>query len=466
MKKLLMFFLTAWWVVGMYGQPTTSNEFVGSDPQIEIYIVSQGYTTGSIGDFEDFVDNFLDLLWNTEPYETYKQKFKIVKVYDYASTDTFPRAFMQFSAEDPDYLCSPGAASGSETYEDFLERMDELSQDLNMGDNDYLLAVFNNDFYTGGGGKYTFVTDFCDAEYMYHVAVHEFSHTFALLGDEYGPQEYQTVDSDDFPLFIDRNITEATTLSDVPWKYLIPGGTPIPTCNGVCVNMIGCSYTVVGTYEGANYECDDWYRPKPTCKMNNVEQEFCEVCHEIIKETIIKHLCPSGPTISESFDSRHTGIAHWRKSTTSMSSTSAVGDKVNLNFLADEAVVLTSGFHAKSGSNFHAYTGDCSYIDIRNDYRPDGGHDRVLVEGIKKLNPQRKDLVIYPNPANHILKLTASRSISEVSVIGMDGRIVFTRKFSQVIDVDIDISKFVSGIYTVEVVTDDAKVLYDKFVKQ
>ena len=455
-----LFLLSVMYCVIGQAQPSTSNHFVGSDPQITLYIVSQGYTTGSIGDFEDFVDNFTDLLWNTEPYETYKQKFRVVKVYDYATTDTYPRAYNQFS---PPYECVAGGASGSEPYEDFEDRMDDLSDYLNADDNCYFLAVFNSNFYSGGGGKYTFVTDYCNNSYMYNVAIHEFGHSFALLGDEYGPQAGQSVNPGDYALFENRNVTVETSLSNIPWKYLIPGGTPIPTCT----YGSSCSYTVTGLYEEANYSNEDWYRPQHDCKMRNVGSDFCSVCHEITKETIIKHLCPSNPTISESFNQRHTGIAHWRKSVDVLSSTSTVGDEVKLSFLAGDVVVLSNGFVAKQGSDFHAFTGSCSYIDIRNPYRMLADKNRSNEVHVKDVKESNSGFIISPNPADATVRLNVGKGVTGFTVIASDGKIVYSiSNLSNKKILSLDVSEFSKGLYFVIAVTSTNEKLYGKFIKR
>lgn len=351
MKKIFLFLIL--FSLNVSSQVTLETIYETPNSKINLYIVSQGYTSSTIGEFNTFVNGFLNSLWATAPYGEFQQNFRIILVRDIATTNTYPRAFNQFSTP---YLCSsdPTAADGAETYVTYNSRMDQLISTYipDYNDNSYLMAIFNNNFYTGGGGKYTFVTDYsCNNSpaYMYNVLIHEFGHSFGLLGDEYGPQAGQSVGPTDFPLFHNRNITNETSFDNIPWNYLISPSTPIPTCT---YNNT-CSSTVTGLYESANYSNTGWYRPQNECKMLHVMQPFCLTCQNIIRETIIKHLCNSNVSISENFESRHQKIAHWRKSTDNLTSNSVVGNKINLNYLAGNSITLTNGFHSKEGSNFH-----------------------------------------------------------------------------------------------------------------
>jgi hypothetical protein len=60
----------------------------------------------------------------------------------------------------------------------------------------------------------------------------------------------------------------------IKWNDWILPTTPIPTPE------TGDYAGVVGLFEGACYETEDWYRPKLNCKMKSLYNEFCEVCRE------------------------------------------------------------------------------------------------------------------------------------------------------------------------------------------
>jgi hypothetical protein len=165
---------------------------------------------------------------------------------------------------------------------------------------------------------------------MLQVLIHEFAHTFGVLGDEYDTTT-GAVGSNDFPLFHNRNVTSITTRNDIPWRYLIDNATPVPKCTtagGIC------TYTVTGLYEGANYSTSNWYRSNNICKMrSSVYDPFCTTCRNLLTETIIKHLCFSNQNVTENFVDKHFYVTHWRKASTALTSNSLLGNRINLNYL-------------------------------------------------------------------------------------------------------------------------------------
>lgn len=445
-----MFFLTK-----VSSQVTLETYYETSDSQINIYIVSQGYDNAHMSEFNSFVTGFLNKLWSTTPFNEFQTNFRIILVRDIAATNGFPRAFNQFN---PPTLCSGGSVSGSEDYDTFKTRMDNLITNYIPGydDKSYLIAIFNNDYYTGGGGKYVFATENCYGSYMYDVIIHEFGHTFGLLGDEYGPTT-ASVDPNDFPLFHNRNITNFSTLEDIPWKYLIDPSTPIPTCS----YGSSCSYTVTGLYESANYVNTGWYRPKNDCKMRTVTQSFCPTCQDLLRETIIKHLCPTSSTITENFVNKHQYLMHWRKASGSLSSTSIIGDEISVTFLSPNEVLLTPGFGAAPGSEFIAKIGDCNYIDIQNEYKIQQ-KKLHMIEPVPETTVSDLQLEIYPNPisGNILFFNSTSDSIKQVSIYDMLGKqIINTTTENNYVNV----ANLASGIYIVKI-TIEGKTASQKLV--
>ncbi len=102
------------------------------------------------------------------------------------------------------------------------------------------------------------------------IVAHESGHTFANLADEY---------STAFPGFTPTehaNATTQTNLNSVPWKTWILNGVPSPTPD------VADYSSLVGVFEGAQYQTNGWYRPRHDCKMSHLGIPFCEVCSEAI----------------------------------------------------------------------------------------------------------------------------------------------------------------------------------------
>lgn len=443
MKNIALIFLMLF-LTKVNSQVTLETFYETSDSQINIYIVSQGYDNAHMSEFNSFVNGLLNKLWSTVPFNEFQSNFRIILVRDIATTNGFPRAFNQF---DPPTLCSGGSVSGAEDYDTFKTRMDNLITNYipDYDDKSYLIAVFNNDYYTGGGGEYVFATENCYGSYMYNVIIHEFGHSFGLLGDEYGPTT-ASVDPNDFPLFHNRNITNLSTPEDIPWKYLIAPSTPIPTCS----YGSSCFYTVTGLYESANYTNIGWYRPKNNCKMRTVTQSFCPTCRDLLRETIIKHLCPTNSTISEDFISRHQYLMHWRKASESLSSTSTIGNKISVTFLSQNEILLTPGFEAVNGSDFAAKVGDCSSIDLQNEYKIQHKKFRTIEQApentISDLQTE-----IYPNPfsGNTLFFKTTTNSSKQILIYDMLGKpIINTTTENNFINV----TNLASGVYLVKII--------------
>ncbi|MGV7105893.1 M64 family metallopeptidase [Flavobacterium sp. U410] len=461
MKNIIFLFLMLF-LSKVNSQVTLETYYETSNSQINIYLVSQGYDSAHMSEFNSFVSGFLNQLWSTTPFDEFQSNFRIILVRDVAATNGYPKAFNQF---DPAYVCSGGNTTGSEDYTTFKTRMDNLIANNISGydEKSYLIAVFNNQYYTAGGGEYTFTSSYCGNTMMYNVAIHEFGHTFGLLGDEYGSTT-ATVDPDDFPLFYNRNVTDQTSLSNIPWKYLIDSSTPIPTC----YFGSSCSYTVPGLYEEANYVATGWYRPQNNCKMRNVNQSFCSVCQDLLRETIIKHLCPTDSAITENFINKHQYLMHWRKASNSLSSHSVIGEEISVTFLSQNEVLLTDGFTSKNGSDFLATVGDCNTIDLHNEYRISGRNALDYDKEILNVNVKEEiDFVLYPNPNNGSfnLQLTAISDKVAVNVYDMRGRLILNKQVQAngLVNEAIELTNAQAGIYLVTI-EDGARKVTKKIV--
>lgn len=68
---------------------------------------------------------------------------------------------------------------------------------------------------------------------------------------------------------------------------------------------------------------------------------------------------------------------------------------------------------------------------------------------------------VYPNPANDVLNISTSEEISNVSILGLDGKVVATSSTSTV-----NVAGLNSGMYIYEVTTTSGKVSRDSFMKK
>ena len=471
------------------------------ESEINLYIVSQGFTNTCLPEFNNFVSGYLNYMWSKAPYSTMQSKFRVIKVHVPASQEHIPSAYFQFeflshqALVGAQYICNPNTTPCSadayqylqnECHSDFKARMDNLKTQLpGYNSKSYILAVFNNNYYTGGGGEYCFATTYCNSPLMHRVLLHEFSHTFGLLGDEYnstvaardsnceiildGNGNQVMIGANEYPLFHDRNVTNKTNLADIPWNYLIPNNTAIPTCNA-SNSLPNCQSTAVGLFEGATYETTGWFRPKRTCLMRdlNWDSVFCDVCIDLTQERINEHLCTTTNNITENFISRHQYITHWRKASTTLTSDSDIGNNISVNFVSGNSIRLTDGFKAVAGSEFKAYIGDCSIIELNSTYRiANNQTDMVIMklaaENIKSTPTEDMDeITIYPNPNSDGFLNVMSTKNGNLDIIITD---ILCKEVlnTKVVNNTVNIADLTSGIYIVKI-TEEGKTSTKKLI--
>ena len=111
------------------------------------------------------------------------------------------------------------------------------------------------------------------------VAVHEFGHSFGLLGDEYIVEGdiCQTYDlTPDYPN-ISSIVAEA---KDAKWNAWLTPGVPLPTPEGDEWD------DAVGFFLGAGAGCTELYRPKKDCLMRSTSGNHPPMCPICVEQTI------------------------------------------------------------------------------------------------------------------------------------------------------------------------------------
>ncbi|MBS1534432.1 MAG: T9SS type A sorting domain-containing protein [Bacteroidetes bacterium] len=495
MKKALIILM----LIGLksFAQPTLQTVYETTNSQINLYIVSQGFTSSSMSNFDNYVTGFLNFMWSQEPYASMQNRFRVITVKEAATTENVPGATFLFNnlTEDQihNFVCVPDTNPSYRQYEsgecldDFYTRMDNLIPYLTgYNSRSYVIAVFNNNYYTGRGGKYAFVTTFCNQPFMYKVLLHEFGHTFGLLADEYGfsntlpyqQDEFcniiydggvpQYISPNDYPLFHDRNVTSRTT--NLPWEYLLSGSYPVCDYPGTGTD---CSNTMdIGRFEGANYVNSGWYRPRNSCGMQSLSVSpfsFCQVCIDLIKERIQEHLCDATNNVTENFVSRHQYITHWRKASNLLTSNSTIGNKISVNYVSGNGITLTNGFKAESGSDFRAYIDDCSLIPVQNTYRKAEVNSLSGLSSTKE-NQKVKDagssIIVSPNPVSTLLHVKVDRDkIVKTQLWNSSGKLLLDESIAPQEQIKLDLSAYQKGTYILSATTEKGKCLSKKIIK-
>jgi hypothetical protein len=81
-------------------------------------------------------------------------------------------------------------------------------------------------------------------------------------------------------------VTQQTNRALIKWTSWILDSTPVPTPD------TSPYASVVGLFEGAEYQTTGWYRPQHICKMRTLGYPYCAVCAETLVKSIYSNIRP------------------------------------------------------------------------------------------------------------------------------------------------------------------------------
>lgn len=81
------------------------------------------------------------------------------------------------------------------------------------------------------------------------------------------------------------------------------------------------------------------------------------------------------------------------------------------------------------------------------------------------LRSEREDYKVFPNPVNDQLNLELSEEINQVTIYGLDGKTMYSRKASTKSAVQVNTSDWASGVYFLQLSSDD-EVWTEKIIRQ
>jgi hypothetical protein len=246
--------------------------------KVDVVILAEGYTEQEMDKFVKDAQRITSYLFNSEPFKSDKKNFNVTAV-------------LTPSIESGTDI--PGENSYKNTHFNSSFYTFDISRYLTVSDMktvydaaavvpyDHIYILVNTERY-GGGGFYNFVT-VCTADNSLtkEVAVHEFGHGFAGLGDEYYTSAVAYEDF--YNLKVEPWEPNLTTLVnfDLKWKKMVADSIPIPTPREEKYN------NTVGVFEGGGYMEKGIYSPFIDCRMkSNNAKDFCPVCQEAIKKVI------------------------------------------------------------------------------------------------------------------------------------------------------------------------------------
>jgi hypothetical protein len=238
-----------------------------SDNRIDLLIMGDGYTAAEQDAFLDDADAVIAGLFGESPYAEYRPFFNFYGVQTVsaesgadhpAEGDLVDTAFgCAYDCYDLYYMicCDDGAA---------LTVADAL-----LPSHDAVLLLVNDPEYGGSGGPVAVISMAAEAVTM---AMHEFSHSFGGLADEYETPYPAFTFTDIYP-----NVSPTAELEQLKWAAFVDEATPLPTPEPPDDSS---PLAPVGAYEGACYQSTGLYRPVPNCLMRTLAHGPCPVCSQ------------------------------------------------------------------------------------------------------------------------------------------------------------------------------------------
>ena len=154
-----------------------------------------------------------------------------------------------------------------------------------------------------------------------------------------------------------------------------------------------------------------------------------------------------------------------RRANVSVTAINVINALATADYSAGDEVRLLPGFHAKSGSNFKAHIQACSRTRSTNSNRPIS-NKYSLNESVRedeKINEERVNL--YPNPSSRMISVKSYESILSYEIYNQFGGKVFQGSSSGQ-SLDIDVSKFESGVYFLKLNIAGGKVINKRFIRE
>ena len=266
-----------------------------------LVVLGDGYRTSELIKYRYDVQNFIDKLKDTKPFDELWNAINIYRI-DVSSTDS--------GAKDP--VACGGTGATPATYFDATFCVNGIQRLLIVNNTtaiqvasdrvpewDMILVLVNSTVYGGSGGAVATSSTHPSAS---EIVIHEIGHTAFGLADEY---EYYAgcgsgeVGQDVYtgPEPFEPNVTINTDRNTNKWRHLILPTTPMPTTSNA--NCSQCDpqpspvpQGTVGAFEGAQYFHCGKFRPEFDCKMRALGPPFCAVCREVIRNTFSPFLIP------------------------------------------------------------------------------------------------------------------------------------------------------------------------------
>lgn len=244
------------------------------EERMDLVFLPLGYTKQEKDKMMKDLKDFSEYMFIEEPYKSRENIINIEAIEYYTEKSGIPGLGERKDEEGPlgvtyNMFSSPRYIMTTKLW--------ELNDVTNLLPCDALIIIVNSDVY-GGGGIYNYYATCYTGDKAKEVLIHEFSHSFAGLGDEYSENDSDTGLQPIYAEPYEKNITTLVDFS-AKWSDMIKKTTPIPTPTTKEYE------NEVGVFEGASYMSKGFYRPYQHCMMRDL-YPFCPVCAKAINDML------------------------------------------------------------------------------------------------------------------------------------------------------------------------------------
>ena len=290
--------------------------------KVDLLLMGDGYTAGEHDAFIAKARELTDILFATSPFRERKDDFNIWAVAPAAAQSGVSRPSTGTFRDSP-----IGATYDAFRSERYILTFDNkaMRRIASSAPYDFIEILTNTEVYGGGGIYGLFSTAAANSEWAPYLFVHEFGHHFAGLADEYYTSSVAYEAPAEITEPYEPNVTALLDPDNLKWKHHVAPNTPLPTpwpkaryeehsiayqqrrremraANVSEAEMNALfRYTkeyvetlfdesgqnsIVGAFEGGNYQAEGYYRSEQNCLMFTRSESFCTVCAEAIGKVI------------------------------------------------------------------------------------------------------------------------------------------------------------------------------------
>ena len=250
---------------------------------IHIAYIAEGYTDAEMPAFLNDCRTAMEALFAHEPFKSLRDRFNVVAVKS-------PSAESGTSIPGKGIWKNTALHSNFDTF--YSDRylttlhLKTLHNWLAGTPYEHIIVLVNTENYGGGGILNSYNLSMVSHPAFKPVVVHEFGHSFAGLGDEYGYGDMPM-----YPHDIEPWEPNLTTLVDLKskWADMVTKNTPLPTPQPDDLDKPNAKQDKwkIGAYEPAGYSKHGVYRAFPDCRMRtNQNPNFCPVCQRAITKLV------------------------------------------------------------------------------------------------------------------------------------------------------------------------------------